>query len=781
MKYSLKIKGMTCAACAARIEKSLKKLDNIKEPNVNLTMASASFEADNVNLEEVTKNIEKLGYEVESEKIELNIMGMTCAACSTRIDKQIKKLPGVLSSSVNLTTNKGTFTVIKGVQNEETLISKIKSLGYDAKPVEKDKTVEEDSEDKNIFKKFILAAIFSAPLLLSMFREMFNLNFIPGIFSNYYFQWICATIVQFYCGWRFIRGAYVNLTHFTANMDVLVALGTLSAYFFSVYNLFYGGHIYFESAAVLITLILLGKFLEAKAKAKTKEAITKLLNLVPKKAVVLRYGKEEEIFTDEIVIDDIILVKSGEKIAVDGVVIEGESYVDESMITGESFPVKKGVGDSVIGGTINKNNIFKFRAEKVGKETMLSQIVKIVEEAQRSKAPIQRIADVISGYFVPVVIVIAILTFCYWFFIGDKNNINLSIINMVSVLVIACPCALGLATPTSIMVGSGVAAQNGILFKGGEFLENMHRITSVVLDKTGTITVGMPTVTEIKPINGMDKEKILKYAASIEKYSHHPIASAITENFRGEFFNVEKVKEIPGYGMEGIINGEKVFAVSEKFVKENYDFQSDNNESVGTKVFIIINGKPAGIITIFDEIKPNSKEAIKLLKNNGIKVFMLTGDNEKTAKFIGEKVGIENVIFNLLPQDKVKFVEKLKKEGEVVAMVGDGINDAPALSVADIGIAIGTGTDVAIEAADVTLIKGDLMGVVKAVMLSKAVMRNIKQNLFWALIYNIIGIPVAAAGFLNPMIAGGAMAFSSVSVVSNALRLKTWKFKTLNF
>ena len=780
MKLNLKIKGMTCAACAKRIESKLAKMNNIKNANVNLTLETASFETDNMdNIDEVIKNINKLGYEVDTETVELNIEGMTCSACSSRIEKRIKKMPGVINSAVNLTANKGFFKIIRGVTNRETLTEAIKKLGYNATSVESAE-ISDNSEEKGKIK-FLLSVLFSLPMLLSMFKEMFNIAFIPTLFSDPYFQWGCATVVQFYCGWQFIKGAYINLKGFSANMDVLVALGTLSAYFFSVYNVFHGGHLYFETSAVLITLILLGKYLESKAKAKTKEAIVKLLNLSPKKARVLRDDKELEILTDEVVPGDIVIVKPGEKIPVDGKVVSGGGYVDESMLTGESFPQKKQTGDSVIGGTINKNSSFNFEATKVGKDTMLAQIVKIVEEAQGSKAPIQRFADIISGYFVPSVLIIAVVTFCYWFFLGSNHNLNLSVINMISVLVIACPCALGLATPTSIMVGSGVGANNGVLFKGGEYIENISKITAVVLDKTGTITEGLPSVTEVNILDtGFSKDLILKYAASVEKYSEHPIGTAIVNAYKEEVFIASNVNAITGYGIKGEIGNDMVYVVSKKYIDEKFpDFKQRNNDKIGSEVFIVINDNIVGSLRILDEIKSSSKKAIDILKGFGLKTVMLTGDNEKTANFIAEKVGIKYVFAELLPHEKVEKIKELQKNGEFVAMVGDGINDAPALAVADIGIAIGKGSDIAIEAADITLVKGDLISVAKAVDIGRATMKNIKQNLFWALIYNVIGLPVAASGYLNPIIAGGAMAFSSVSVVSNALRLKMWKFKKI--
>ncbi|UOD35562.1 cadmium-translocating P-type ATPase [Deferribacteraceae bacterium V6Fe1] len=778
--FNLSVKGMTCAACARRIEVMLKKLQNIQNPNVNLSTEKVSFEAeDSVNLNDIVNKIESLGYEVEKEKIEFDIKGMTCAACSSRIEKQVAKMPGVLSSVVNLTMGKGTFYVAKGLLNESHLAEKITKLGYEPIAIKNKILEESDKSVKEKKFKLILSITFSIPFLLSMFDMIFNLYFIPDFLSNKYFQLFLATMVQFYCGFQFYKGAYANLKHFSANMDVLVALGTSAAYFFSLYNIFSGGHLYFETSAILITLILLGKYLEERAKGKTKEAISKLIDLTPKKAKVIKDGVEKEILTEEVVEGDIIIVRPGEKLPVDGVIIEGETYIDESMITGESIPVKKRVGEEVIGATVNKNNTFKYKATKVGQDTMLAQIVKIIEEAQSSKAPIQRFADVISGYFVPAVIGISVLTFVYWYFLGSNHNLNLSIINMVAVLVIACPCALGLATPTSIMVGTGKAAENGILFKGGEYLEKLHKVTAVVFDKTGTITIGKPVVTNIL---AEDKDFTLKLAASVEKYSEHPIAEAIVNHYKGEFLNVSNIEAVPGKGIKGELDGRIVLVGSKKFIEEHIDI-TDANEStseVGTKVYVAFDGKYLGAITVKDEIKDSSLKGINILKGKGLKLYMLTGDNKEVAVEIAKRANIDNVIAEVLPDQKADKIKELQNNGEIVAMVGDGINDAPALAVADIGIAIGTGTDIAIEAADITLVKGDIIGVAKSIELSRAVIKNIKQNLFWALIYNIIGIPIAASGFLNPIVAGAAMAFSSVSVVSNALRLKRWKFEIGN-
>nr|WP_277352308.1 copper-translocating P-type ATPase [Caloranaerobacter azorensis] len=606
---------------------------------------------------------------------------------------------------------------------------------------------------------------------------------IQTILDNGYLQLALATLVQFIIGYRFYKGAYHSLKGGGANMDVLVALGTSAAYFYSLYNLISGvKEYYFEASAVIITLILLGKMLEAIAKGRTSEAIKKLMNLQAKTARVIRDGKELDIPVEQVVVGDIVVVRPGEKIPVDGIVIEGNSSVDESMLTGESIPVDKKEGDEVIGATINKHGTFKFKATKIGRDTVLSQIIKLVEEAQGSKAPIQRLADKVAGIFVPTVIGIAILTFAIWYFVeGDFTN---ALINAVAVLVIACPCALGLATPTAIMVGTGKGAENGILIKGGEYLERAHQIDTLIFDKTGTITKGEPEVTDIISFN-KSKEDILKFAAIAEKASEHPLGQAIVK--KGEESGIkltdsEKFNAIPGHGIFAVIEGKEVYLGNRKLMKdkniniEDIEDEIVNLESQGkTAMILSINGRAEGIIAVADTVKEHSREAIKQLKSMGIEVYMITGDNERTANAIAREVGIENVIAEVLPEHKAQEVQKLKAQGKKVGMVGDGINDAPALVKADIGFAIGTGTDVAIEAADITLMKGDLRDIVLAIRLSRRTMRTIKQNLFWAFFYNSIGIPLAALGFLNPMIAGAAMAFSSVSVVSNSLRLKRFK------
>ncbi|MDK2785294.1 MAG: P-type Cu+ transporter, partial [Bacillota bacterium] len=594
--------------------------------------------------------------------------------------------------------------------------------------------------------------------------------------------------------YQFYRGAAVTLSRGYANMDVLIALGTSAAYFYSVATTFFiPGHVYYETGAVIIALIILGRLLEARAKGRTSEAIKKLMGLAAKTARVVRGGEEVDIPVDEVRQGDVVVVRPGEKIPVDGIILEGSSAIDESMLTGESLPVDKKSGDEVIGGTLNKYGTFKFRATRVGAETALAQIIKIVEEAQGSKAPIQRLADVISGYFVPAVVLVAVITFAGWYFFGAPGDLARAVINFTAVLVIACPCALGLATPTSIMVGTGRGAENGILIKGGEHLEKAHATDAVVLDKTGTITKGEPVVTDVFALPGWKEDEILLLAAGAERGSEHPLGEAIVRGAKARGLDLpepQNFSTVPGRGVVARVLGRQVQVGSRRLLEgmplDALAGTVQKLESEGkTAMLVAIDGRAAGVIAVADTVKENAAQAIAALKRMGIKVIMLTGDNRRTAEAIARQVGIDpdDVQAEVLPQDKAREVEKLRRAGYVVAMVGDGINDAPALATADVGIAIGTGADVAIEAADIALISGDLRGVPASIRLSRATLRNIKENLFWALIYNVIGVPVAALGYLSPVLAGAAMALSSVSVVSNALRLRSFdpyrEFRTL--
>ncbi|MFD5197361.1 heavy metal translocating P-type ATPase [Bacillus subtilis] len=797
---NFQITGMTCAACATRIEKGIKKINGVKEANVNLALEKSSIKYDPevVTEQEFQKKIQDLGYDVVKEKVEFDITGMTCAACASKIEKKLNKLDGVDKATVNFALE----TVLVEYNPEQASVPEIKEaikkLGYTLEQ-KKDTEQQIDHRQKEIEKqqgKFIFSLILSFPLLWAMVShfEFTRAIWLPDMFMNPWVQFALATPVQFIVGKQFYVGAFKALRNKSANMDVLVALGTSAAYFYSLYlslmSIGSGAHmieLYYETSAVLITLILLGKLFEAKAKGRSSEAIKKLMGLQAKNATVVRDDKEIMIPIEEVLEGDIVYVKPGEKIPVDGEIVEGQSAVDESMLTGESIPIDKNVGDTVIGSTINKNGFLKIKATKVGKDTALAQIIKVVEEAQGSKAPIQRLADVISGIFVPIVVGIAVVTFLIWYFVVSPGEFAEALEKFIAVLVIACPCALGLATPTSIMAGSGRAAEFGILFKGGEHLETTHRLDTIILDKTGTVTNGKPSLTDIILAEGIEESEFLTLVGTAEKNSEHPLAEAIVEGIREmgiELGSSETFEAVPGFGIQSTVNGKQLFIGTRRLMaKHNIIIQDElakmeRLEKQGkTAMLVAIEGRYAGIVAVADTIKETSKEAISRLYSMGLDVVMITGDNTQTAQAIADQVGIKKVIAEVLPEGKAEEVKKLQQSGKKVAMVGDGINDAPALATADIGMAIGTGTDVAMEAADLTLIRGDLTSIADAIFMSKKTITNIKQNLFWALAYNCIGIPIAAAGFLAPWLAGAAMAFSSVSVVLNALRLQRIKLK----
>ncbi|KAA9012537.1 heavy metal translocating P-type ATPase [Niallia endozanthoxylica] len=789
------ITGMTCAACATRIEKGLKKMEGVQEANVNLALETATVKYDAAALGpvDIQNKVRDLGYDVVTEKQELEITGMTCAACSARIEKGLNKMDGVIQANVNLALEKATVEYNPSTITVKDMIQKVENLGYGA-IVKSDETKQEavDHRQKEIIKqqgKFIFSAILSIPLLWAMVGHFSFTSslYVPEAFMNPWVQMLLATPVQFIIGKQFYVGAYKALKNKSANMDVLVALGTSAAYFYSVYlslqtigKSTHSVGLYFETSAVLITLIILGKLFEARAKGRSSEAIKKLMGLQAKTATVVRNGEEMTIPLEDVVTGDILLVKPGEKIPVDGEILEGTSALDESMITGESVPVDKTVGDTVIGATINKNGFLKMKATKVGKETALAQIIKVVEEAQGSKAPIQRLADSISGIFVPIVVGIAVITFLIWYIWVNPGNFAEALEKLIAVLVIACPCALGLATPTSIMAGSGRAAEYGILFKGGEHLEMTHRINTVILDKTGTITNGKPVLTDV--VTDMDEAEFLALVGSAEKQSEHPLAQSIVAGVKEKTIELSDViafENIPGYGIKATVNGKEVLVGTRRLMKQfNVEIghvlnvMEDLEKQGKTAMLAAVDGVYAGLVAVADTIKETSTEAIKRMKDMGLEVIMITGDNQQTANAIAKEAGVDSVIAEVLPEGKAEEVKKLQQQGKKVAMVGDGINDAPALAVADIGMAIGTGTDVAMEAADITLIRGDLNSIADAILMSHKTIINIKQNLFWALAYNSIGIPIAAIGFLAPWLAGAAMAFSSVSVVLNALRLQ---------
>jgi len=800
-EVALQISGMTCTACAASIEKGLEKIEGVEQANVNFALERTSviYDPDQTNADEFKKTVERLGYDVVQEKVIFDVSGMTCAACATKVEKGIGKMDGVTNANVNLPLE----TVAVEYNNNEVdttdMMNTVKKMGYDLRLAQddKDKMDHKEQEIKKQEKTFIFSLILTLPLLWTMVAHFEFLSFIymPDILMNPWLQLALATPVQFIVGAQFYKGAFNSLRNKSANMDVLVALGTSAAYFYSLYLSFEwmnAGRIgtpelYFEAAAVIITLIVLGKLFEVRAVGKTSEAIQKLLGLQAKTARVLRNGVEQELPIEEVVAGDSILVRPGEKIPVDGEIMDGRSAIDESMITGESIPIDKVVGDPVIGATINENGSLKVKATKVGKDTALAQIVTVVEEAQGSKADIQRLADRISGVFVPIVVLIAIATFLIWFFIVMPGDFRSALIPTISILVIACPCALGLATPTSIMAGSGRSAEMGLLFKGGEHLENTQSIDTVVLDKTGTVTKGEPALTDIMVTEGFGEEEVLQLIGTAENQSEHPLAQAIVNGVKEKGITLLEATDfeaLPGYGIQAKVGDRVVLVGTRRLMKEHRIKLLDSEagmeklEQAGkTAMLIAVDHQLAGVVAVADTVKDTSKEAIARMQDLGLEVIMLTGDNQRTAEAISGQVGVSHVIAEVLPAQKSDEIEKLQKQGKQVAMVGDGINDAPALATADIGMAVGTGTDIAIEAADITLMRGDLNSVADAIIMSRKTMRNIKQNLFFAFIYNTIGIPIAAIGLLAPWVAGAAMAFSSVSVVLNALRLQKVRIK----
>lgn len=804
------IEGMTCASCAQTVEKAAQKLKGVKTANVNLATEKMNIQFDSSALTEadIQKAVADAGYTAISNTVKktFNIEGMTCASCAQTIEKATQKLRGVNLSSVNLATEKLVVEYDPGMVNLTDIIKAVMDSGYEAhEEVATADTVDQDKEKKqkeikSLWNRFLISALFTAPLLYIAMGHLVNAplpDFINPMMNPEAFAIVqlVLTLPVVVVNSKIYRNGFKALSKGHPNMDSLISLGTSAAFLYGVFatvmifrgEVAYANELYYETAAVILALIVLGKYLETLTKGKTSEAIKKLMGLAPKTALVVRNGKESEISIDEVVVGDIIVVRPGGKMPVDGVVIEGLTSVDESMLTGESIPVEKSVGDAIIGASINKNGTIRYKATKVGKDTALSQIIKLVEDAQGSKAPIAKMADIISGYFVPIVIAIAILSAIAWYFAGQTGVFALTI--AISVLVIACPCALGLATPTAIMIGTGKGAEHGVLFKSGTALETTHKLNTIVFDKTGTITEGKPKVTDIITAEGISETELLTLSASAEKGSEHPLGEAIVNSAEEQglaFLKTETFNAIPGHGIEVTINGQHLLLGNKKLMDEwhiglgNLASASDALASQGkTPMYIAKDGKIAGIIAVADTVKESSLRAIKKLHKMGIEVAMITGDNKRTAEAIAKQVGIDRVLSEVLPEDKANEVKKLQDEGKKVGMVGDGINDAPALAQADVGIAIGSGTDVAIESADVVLMRSDLMDVPTAVELSKSTIRNIKENLFWAFAYNILGIPFAmgvvyafGGPLLSPVIAAAAMSFSSISVLLNALRLK---------
>ncbi len=796
----LPVEGMTCAGCASKVERALAGVAGVESASVNFAAEEATVKVGpgGPGAGVLAEALESAGYGVVAEDVELAITGMHCASCVSKVESRLAEVPGVLGASVNLAAESARVRAAPGVR-PAALVDAIRRAGYEADVVtevgreDRGREAARAAEVAALKRRFTVAVALTLPLLL--------LDMVPHALGlhpagwNHWLQLALATPILFYSGAHFFTGAARGLRHRSADMNTLIAVGTGAAYGYSVVATAAPGAfrsagiepaVYFESAAIIVTLVLLGRWMEVRARGRTGVAIRALLDLGARTARVRRDGREIEVPVEEVEPGDEVRVRPGEKVPVDGVVIEGHSALDESMLTGESMPVEKGPGDEVTGATVNRTGSFVFRATRVGADTALSRIVELVRRAQGSKAPIQRLADTIAAYFVPVVIAIAILTFVAWFVFGPEPALTYAIVTLVSVLIIACPCALGLATPTAVMVGTGRGAEMGILIKDAAVLERAHALTTVVLDKTGTITRGQPEVTDVVPAAGIEEAALLGLAAAVEAGSEHPLGEAIVR--AAEAAGVDPAKAegfqaVPGHGVEARVGGRAVAVGTARWLAGRgiaVDMDGDSLSEQGkTAVFVAADGRLLGLIAVADTVQEGSKEAVAALHALGLEVVMMTGDDERTARTIAGQVGIDRVFARVLPEEKAARVAELRAEGRVVAMVGDGINDAPALAEADIGIAIGTGTDVAIEASDITLIRADLRGVPRAIALSRRTMRTIRQNLFWAFAYNVVGIPIAAgalypvAGVLRaPWVAGAAMAFSSVSVVGNSLRLR---------
>ena len=812
VKETYVVEGMSCAACAVSIEKVLKKMDGIESANVNFATETVNIAYDSakISFEDMEKKVEKIGFKFKKEEkvVSYKVEGMSCAACAASIERTLKKMKGVENPVVNFAAETLTFSYDEEKVRITDIKAKLGKLDFTLVDISNENEEEQDDKNSEYFftrNRLIWTAIFALPVFIISMGDMMGLKLPSWLAADSapltfaLVQFILTSIV-FYFGRSYFKVGIKSLFAGSPNMDTLISMGSGAAYLYGIFGIFkiatgttaYVHQLYFESAATIIALISLGKFLETIAKGKTSDAIKKLMGLAPKTATILVDGKEQVVSVDDVRTGDLIVVKPGEKLPVDGEIVEGATSIEESMLTGESIPVEKKVGDSVFGASINKNGRIVYKATKVGKDTVISQIVKLVKDAQGSKAPIARTADIIAGYFVPTVIGIAIISSIFWGFDGQDLEFVLTI--FISILVIACPCALGLATPTAIMVGTGKGAENGVLIKGGEALEGTQGIQTIVFDKTGTLTEGKPVVTDIIT-EGYDKDEILAIAAAAEKGSEHPLGEAIVNSAEEKGLilkTLEDFKAIPGKGIEVKVDSKDIFLGNKKLVVEqgvniSKKFEDESNRLATqgkTPMYMIIDSKLEAIIAVADTVKPTSKQAVKKLREMGIEVVMLTGDNKKTAEAIAKDLGIDRVVAEVLPHEKAAKVKELQAEGKKVAMVGDGVNDAPALAIADIGMAIGSGTDIAMESADIVLMRSDIMDVIGAIQLSKKTMNNIKLGLFWGLVFNIIGIPIAmgvlklfGGPLLNPMIGALAMSFSSVTVLLNALRLKLFKPK----